>query len=57
MNIPIVGSLVSTILFLLLASTPAFTLIRQLGVKNNDVSLIVRSMIVGIVTYLSMGLF
>jgi hypothetical protein len=56
MDLKIVSSLISAILFLLLASVPAFNVIRDLGVKDKDMSLIVRSALTGVLTYISLSL-
>ena len=50
----VVSSLIGAILFLLLASPPAFNAVRKMGVKDADMSLVVRSIAVGLLTYLSM---
>ena len=52
----ILGSLVGAILFLILASTPAFALVQKMGVRDKDMSLVVRSILVGLLTYLSMSM-
>lgn len=49
----IVHSLVSAILFLVMAS-PAVYAVKSAGVKSADMSLVVRSVLVGLVTYLLM---
>jgi hypothetical protein len=51
----VLGSLVGAILFLIAASTPAYSLVQKMGVKNKDMSLVVRSALVGVLTYLSMS--
>ena len=56
MDLKIVSALISAILFLLLASIPAFNVIRDLGVKDKDMSLIVRSALTGVLTYISLSL-
>ena len=52
----ILGSLVGAILFLIVASTPVFSLVKKMGVKDAEMSLIVRSALVGVLTYLSMSM-
>ena len=52
----ILGSLVSAILFLIVASTPVFAFVQKMGVKDKEMSLVVRYMMVGILTYLSMSM-
>lgn len=54
MDFKIVASLISMIIFVIMASSPAFKMVKQLGVKDGDTSLIVRSLGVGVLTYLSM---
>lgn len=54
MDSRIVCSLIGAILFLLMASAPAFNVVRDMGVKNKDMSLVVRSVMVGLLTYVSM---
>jgi hypothetical protein len=56
MDLKIVSSLIGAILFLLLASIPAFNVVRDLGVKDKDMSLIVRSALMGVLTYISLSL-
>ena len=56
MDLKIVSSLIGAILFLLLASVPAFNVVRDLGVKDKEMSLIVRSALIGILTYISLSL-
>lgn len=54
MDFRIVSSLIGAILFLVLASAPAYKVISNLGVKNQDMSLVVRSVLVGLLTYASL---
>jgi hypothetical protein len=54
MDFKIVASLISMIIFVIMASSPAFKMVKKLGVKDDDTSLIVRSLGVGVLTYLSM---
>jgi hypothetical protein len=56
MDLKIVSSLIGAILFLLLASIPAFNVVRDLGVKDREMSLIVRSALMGVLTYVSLSL-
>jgi len=56
MDLKIVSSLIGAILFLLLASLPAFNVVRDLGVKDKEMSLIVRSALMGVLTYISLSL-
>ncbi len=51
----IVSSLIGAILFLVMASAPAFQMVKELGVKDKDMSLVVRSALVGLLTYLSVS--
>jgi hypothetical protein len=50
----VVSSLIGAILFLVMASAPMFAIIRDLGVKDKDMSLVVRSILVGGLTYASL---
>jgi hypothetical protein len=56
MDLKIVSALISAILFLLLASAPAFNVVRSVGVKDKDTSLIVRSALAGLFMFLSLSL-
>jgi len=56
MDLKVVSSLISAILFLLLGSAPAYKVVRDLGVKSNDTSLIVRSALTGVFAYVSLSL-
>ena len=56
MDLKIVSGLISAILFLLLASVPAFNVIRSAGVRDKDTSLIVRSALTGLFMYISLSL-
>jgi len=56
MNVKLVGSLISAILFLLMASNPAFKMVRDAGVKDTEMSLVVRSSLVGVLAYLSFSM-
>jgi len=56
MDLKIVSALISAILFLLLASAPAYSVIRKAGVKDQDTSLIVRSALAGVFMYISLSL-
>jgi hypothetical protein len=53
MDFKLVGALINAILFLLMASNPAFNLVRDAGVKDKEMSLVVRSALVGVLAYLS----
>ena len=57
MDYRIVGTLVSMIIFVIFASSPVFKYIKKIGIKDDDQSLIVRSILVGVVTYLSMTMY
>jgi len=52
----IVCSLIGAILFLVMASAPVFQMVRDLGIKDKDMSLVVRSALVGLLTYASMSI-
>ena len=54
MDIRVVSSLIGAILFLVMASAPVFKVVNDLGVKDRDLSLVVRSMLVGLLTYASL---
>jgi Mg/Co/Ni transporter MgtE len=54
MDVRIVSSLIGAILFLIMASAPVFAFVRDLGVKDKDMSLVVRSTMVGVLTFASM---
>jgi len=56
MDSRIVSSLISAILFLVLASAPAYKVVSNLGVKDKDMSLVVRSIFAGLLTYTSLRL-
>ena len=56
MDFKLVGALINAILFLLLASNPAFNLVRDAGVKDKEMSLVVRSALVGVLAYLSFSI-
>lgn len=56
MDIRVVSSLIGAILFLLMASAPVFKVVNDLGVKDRDLSLVVRSMLVALLTYASLQL-
>lgn len=44
-------SIFSMLLFLVLASSQVFTFVRNMGVKNTETSLVIRSLVVGLITY------
>jgi hypothetical protein len=52
MNSAVVVSVVAMIVFLVAASSQMFALVKQMGVRDTEMSLIVRSLVVGVVTYL-----
>ena len=54
MDSRVVSSLIGAILFLIMASAPVFNAVKSLGVKDKDMSLVVRSLLVGVLTYASM---
>jgi hypothetical protein len=51
MNSRLLFSIFSMLLFLVMASSQVFAFVRDMGVKNAETSLIVRSMVVGLFTY------
>ncbi len=57
MDYRIVGTLINMILFVIFASGPVFKYVKKLGVRDDDQSLIVRSLLVGLATYFSMTLY
>ena len=50
----IVSSLIGAILFLVMASAPVYKIVNDMGVKNKDMSLVIRSILVGLLTYASL---
>jgi hypothetical protein len=50
----VVSSLIAAIIFLVMASPPVFSIVRDMGVKDKDMSLVVRSVLAGLLTYVSM---
>jgi hypothetical protein len=50
----VVSSLIAAIIFLVMASAPVFSIVRDMGVKDKDMSLVVRSILAGLLTYVSM---
>ena len=53
MNSAVVVSVLAMIIFLVMASGQAYTAVSSMGVRDKEMSLIVRSVMVGIVTFLS----
>lgn len=53
MNSAVVVSVLAMIIFLVMASGQAYTAVSSMGVRDKEMSLIVRSIMVGIVTFLS----
>jgi hypothetical protein len=51
MNSAVVVSVVAMIVFLVAASGQMFALVKRLGVRDTEMSLIVRSLVVGVTTY------
>jgi hypothetical protein len=56
MDYKVVGSLFNMIIFIIFASSYTFRYVKRLGIRNEDNSLIVRSLLVGLVSYLSMNM-
>ena len=56
MDIKMVSGLISAILFIVFASSQAFSIVRDLGIKDKDTSMIVRSALSGIFTYLTLSM-
>ena len=54
MDSRIVSSLISAILFLVLASAPVYKVLSNVGVKDKEMSLVVRSALAGLLTYASL---
>ena len=57
MDYKIVGTLINMILFVIFASSPVFKYVKKMGIRDDDQSLIVRSLLVGLTTYFSMTLY
>jgi hypothetical protein len=53
MNSAVVVSVLAMIIFLVMASGQAYAAVSSMGVRDKEMSLIVRSVMVGIVTFLS----
>jgi hypothetical protein len=53
MNSAVVVSVLAMIIFLVMASGQAYVAVSKMGVRDKEMSLIVRSVMVGIVTFLS----
>jgi uncharacterized protein with PQ loop repeat len=51
MNSAVVVSVLAMIVFLIMASGQMFALVKSMGVKDVEMSLIVRSIFVGLLTY------
>jgi hypothetical protein len=56
MDYKIAGSLFNMILFIIFASSYTFRYVKRMGVKDEDTSLIIRSLLVGLVTFLTMNM-
>jgi hypothetical protein len=56
MDYRVVGSIMNMLIFVVMASAPAYKMVKKLGVKDDDMSLIVRSLMVGVLTFLSMNI-
>jgi hypothetical protein len=56
MDYKIVGTLFSMIIFIIFASSYTFRYVKRMGVRDEDNSLIIRSLLVGIVTFLIMNM-
>ena len=56
MDYKIVGTLFTMIVFIIFASSYTFRYVKRMGVRDEDTSLIIRSLLVGIVTFLSMNM-
>jgi hypothetical protein len=56
MDIKMVSGLISAILFIVFASSQAFSVVRDLGIKDKDTSMIVRSALSGIFMYLTLSM-
>ena len=50
----VVSSLIGAILFLVMASAPVYKVVNDMGVKNKDLSLVVRSILVGLLMFASL---
>jgi hypothetical protein len=56
MDYKVVGSLFNMIIFIIFASSYTFRYVKRMGIRDEDTSLIVRSILVGLVSYLSMNM-
>jgi hypothetical protein len=56
MDYKVVGSLFNMILFIIFASSYTFRYVKRMGVRDEDTSLIIRSILLGVVTFLSMNI-
>ena len=56
MDIKMVSGLISAILFIVFASSQSFSMIRDLGIKDKDTSMIIRSALSGIFMYLTLSM-
>ncbi len=57
MDYRIVGTLINMILFVVFASSPVFKYVKKIGIRDDDQSLIVRSLMVGVLTYFTMTMY
>ena len=56
MDYKVVGSLFNMILFIIFASSYTFRYVKRMGIRDEDTSLIVRSILLGLVSYLTMNM-
>jgi len=56
MDHKLVFTLVAMINFVIFASAPVYKFVKKMGVKDDDMSLIVRSLAVGLITYLALNI-
>ena len=56
MDYKVVGSLFNMIIFIIFESSYTFRYVKRMGVRDEDTSLIIRSLLVGLVSYLVMNM-
>jgi hypothetical protein len=55
MDYKVIASVMNMLIFVIMASGPVYKQVKKLGVKDDETSLIVRSVLVGVLTYVSMN--
>jgi hypothetical protein len=56
MDYKVVGTLFNMIIFIIFASSYTFRYVKRMGIRDEDTSLIVRSILVGLVSFLAMNM-